>query len=198
VSRFSPGKHVASFSVLQYILLGLPLGRVNGRAVYKERLMPILQKLQEFLEQSQVGYTHTVHPTAYTAREVASAEHLPAREVAKTVVFLGENGYGMAVLPADSVVDLEQLRLDLGLSRLRLATEAELGELFPDCELGAMPPFGNLFGLPVYVDNRLAAEETIAFNAGTHRDVVHMRFRDFERLVNPAVVPFARRATLTA
>jgi Ala-tRNA(Pro) deacylase len=160
--------------------------------------MPILQKLQEFLEQSQVGYTHTVHPTAYTAREVASAEHLPAREVAKTVVFLGENGYGMAVLPADSVVDLEQLRLDLGLSRLRLATEAELGELFPDCELGAMPPFGNLFGLPVYVDNRLAAEETIAFNAGTHRDVVHMRFRDFERLVNPAVVPFARRATLTA
>ena len=154
--------------------------------------MPILTKLKEFLDQNQVEYTHTIHPLAYTAREVASAEHLPAREVAKTVVFLSEQGYGMAVLPADSVVDLEQLRLDLGLSRLRLATEAELGELFPSCELGAMPPFGNLWTLPVYVDGRLAGEDTITFNAGSHRDVIHMHFRDFERLVNPAIVPFAR------
>jgi Ala-tRNA(Pro) deacylase len=104
----------------------------------------------------------------------------------------------MAVLPGDSVVDLEQLRLDLGLSRLRLATEAELKELFPPCELGAMPPFGNLFGLPVYVDSRLAGEDMVAFNAGTHRDVIHMHFADYERLVNPSVVPFARRATMTA
>lgn len=160
--------------------------------------MPILRKLQEFLDQSNVEYTHTSHPTAYTAREVASAEHLPAREIAKTVVFLGENGYGMAVLPADSVVDLEQLRLDLGLARLRLATEAELGDLFTECELGAMPPFGNLFDLPIYVDTRLASQEYIAFNAGTHRDVVHMKFRDYERLVNPAIVPFARMAVMHA
>jgi Ala-tRNA(Pro) deacylase len=139
-----------------------------------------------------------VHPLAYTAREVASAEHVPAREVAKTVVFLSENGYGMAVLPADSVVDLEQLRLDLGLSRLRLATEGELAELFPPCELGAMPPFGNLFDLPVYVDSRMAGEDMITFNAGTHRDVIHMHFRDFERLVNPAIVPFSRRAGAAA
>jgi Ala-tRNA(Pro) deacylase len=155
--------------------------------------MPILTKLREFLDQNKVDYTHTVHPLAYTAKEVASAEHVPAREVAKTVVFLSEHGYGMAVLTADSVVDLEQLRQDLGLARLRLATEAELAELFPSCELGAMPPFGNLFGLPVYVDDRLAGQELITFNAGTHRDVVHMYFRDFDRLVNPAIVTFARR-----
>ncbi len=155
--------------------------------------MAVLPKLKNFLDENQVSYTHHEHPLAYTAREVASAEHVPAREVAKTVVFLSEQGYGMAVLPADSVVDLEQLRLDLGLNRLRLATEAELGELFPDCELGAMPPLGNLFGLPVYVDDRLAGEDLIAFNAGTHRDVIHMHFRDYQRLVNAAVVPFSRR-----
>ncbi len=155
--------------------------------------MPVLTRLKEFLDQNKVDYTQTVHPLAYTAREVAAAEHIPAREIAKTVVFLSEQGYGMAVLPGDSVVDLEQLRLDLGLTRLRLATEAELGELFPSCELGAMPPFGNLWGLPVYADNALAGEEMIAFNAGSHRDVIHMRYRDFERLVNPQVVPFSRR-----
>jgi len=156
--------------------------------------MPILRKLQEFLEQNRAEYTHTVHPLAYTAREVATAEHVPPREVAKTIVFLTEHGYGMAVLPGDGVADLEQLRLDLGLARLRLATEAELADLFPPCELGAMPPFGNLFGLPVYVDRRLAGEDMITFNAGTHRDVIHMHFRDFERLVQPSVVSFARRA----
>ena len=160
--------------------------------------MPILRKLQEFLEQNQVAYTHTVHPLAYTAREVAAAEHVPAREVAKTVIFLSEHGYGMAVLAGDTVVDLEQLRLDLALSRLRLATEAELADLFPPCDLGAMPPFGNLFGLPVYVDSRLAGEDMITFNAGTHRDVIHMHLGDFGRLAQPSVVAFSRRARAMA
>lgn len=157
--------------------------------------MAMLKKLQELLEASGVEYRHTQHPTAYTAREVAAAEHIPAHEVAKTVIFLSENGYGMAVLCGDCLVDLEQLRKDLGVTRLRLATETELGELFPDCELGAMPPLGNLFGLPVYVDAQLPAEEMIAFNAGTHRDVVYMRFRDFQELVKPVILPFARRVT---
>jgi len=157
--------------------------------------MAVLKKLQQLLEENGVQYQHSVHPTAYTAREVAVAEHIPPREVAKTVVFLSENGYGMAVLCGDCVVDLEQLRRDLGLSRVRLATEAELGELFPDCELGAMPPTGNLFGLPVYVDAQLAAQPSIAFNAGTHRDVVRIQFRDFERLVKPQILSFARKVT---
>ncbi|MGD0015096.1 MAG: YbaK/EbsC family protein [Bryobacteraceae bacterium] len=160
--------------------------------------MPVLAKLKEFLDRNNVEYTHTLHPLAYTAREVASAEHVPPREVAKTVVLLSEQGYGMAVLPADSIADLEQLRLGLGLARLRLATEAELAELFPTCELGAMPPFGNLFGLPVYVDGRTAGEDRITFNAGTHRDVVHMHYRDFARLANPTVISFAKRAGATA
>jgi len=160
--------------------------------------MGVFSKLQAFLDENQVEYRHTSHPAAYTAREVAAAEHVPASEIAKTVVFLSENGYAMAVLCADSVVDLEQLRQSLGLTRLRLATEAELGELFPQCELGAMPPFGNLFNLPVYVDSRLSTQQEIAFNAGTHRDVVHVRFRDFERLVNPGILPFARHAAAKA
>ncbi len=156
--------------------------------------MPMLDKLLQYLEQNQAPYERHNHPTAYTAREVASVEHVPAREVAKTVVFLSEKGYGMAVVGGDGMVDLAALRALLGVSKLRLATESELGELFPDCELGAMAPFGNLFGLPVFVDAALAGEEMIAFNAGTHRDVVHMRFADFQRLVNPSIVNLSRHA----
>jgi Ala-tRNA(Pro) deacylase len=98
----------------------------------------------------------------------------------------------MAVLPADELVDLSELRVLLGFNRLRLATEEELNKLFPDCELGAMPPCGNLFGMPVFVESSLAREDTIAFNGGTHRDVVYMHFRDFDQLVNPRIVQFAR------
>jgi Ala-tRNA(Pro) deacylase len=157
--------------------------------------MPMLQKLLAFLDDNQVNYTHHSHPTAYTAREVASVEHVPAHKIAKTVVFLSENGYGMAVLPGDSMLDVHGLRTLLRVSRLRLATESELNGLFPDCELGAMAPFGNLCGLPVFVDSGLASEETIAFNAGTHRDVLHMRFEDYQRLVQPSIVVAARHAT---
>jgi Ala-tRNA(Pro) deacylase len=156
--------------------------------------MSMLQKLLDFLEQNQVKYTHHSHPTAYTAREVASVEHVPAHKVAKTVVFLSENGYGMAVLPGDSMLDLDGLRALLGVARLRLATESELSELFKDCELGAMVPFGSLCGLPVFVDGGLAREEGIAFNAGTHRDVIHMRFDDYQRLVKPTIVDVSKHA----
>jgi Ala-tRNA(Pro) deacylase len=154
--------------------------------------MPILPKLTNYLEQAQVSYTHHVHPTVYTAREVASVENLPEHRVAKAVVYYGDNGYGMAVLPADYVVDLQELRAALGLTRLRLATEKELVELFCDCELGAMPPFGNLFGMPVFLESSLAEEERIAFNAGTHRDVVYLNMRDYRNLVKPTILHFAR------
>jgi len=154
--------------------------------------MPMLDKLLALLDQNQVKYTRHSHPTAYTAREVASVEHVPAHKIAKTVVFSSENGYGMAVVPGDHLLDLEGLRGILGVSRLRLATESEIGELFPDCELGAMGPFGNLCGIPVYADAGLASEETIAFNAGTHRDVIHMRFDDYQRLAKPQMVALTR------
>jgi Ala-tRNA(Pro) deacylase len=154
----------------------------------------MLQKLLDFLGENRVEYTHHLHPTAYTAREVAAVEHVSPHKIAKVVVHFSENGYGIAVLPGDEMVDLEGLRALLGVSRLRLATENELGDLFPGCELGAMPPFGNLFDLPVLVDGSLAAEETIAFNAGTHRDVIHMKFKDYERLVKPKVGALGRHA----
>ncbi|HSW49661.1 MAG TPA: YbaK/EbsC family protein [Bryobacteraceae bacterium] len=154
----------------------------------------MLEKLMAYLDQNKVQYTRHSHPAAYTAREVASVEHIPAHKIAKTVLFLTESGYGMAVLPGDYMLDLQGLRTLLGASRLRLATESELGELFPDCELGAMGPFGNLCGLPVYADSALAGEETIAFNAGTHRDVIHMRFDDFRRLALPKLVALSRHA----
>jgi len=158
--------------------------------------MGMLPRLLALLDERQVSYSHHVHPIAYTARELALAEHLPPREIAKVVVFYGERGYGMAVLPADFVVDIEDLKAVLDLERLRLATEKELAELFPDCDLGAMPPFGNLYGLPVYVDASVARQQTIAFNAGTHRDVVHMRYFAYEALVQPSVVHFAHWAAI--
>lgn len=158
--------------------------------------MPFSTKLQEFLEQNQVAFKHTVHPLAYTAREVASAEHLPPRDVAKVVIISAENGYHMAVLPANRALDLAELRTALGFSHGRLATEKELAGLFPDCDLGAMPPFGNLYDMPVYVDSGLALDDWIAFNAGSHTDVVHMRFRDFRWLVSPMILPLAREVEL--
>jgi Ala-tRNA(Pro) deacylase len=156
--------------------------------------MSMLQKLLDFLDQNQVQYTRHTHPTAYTAKEVAAVEHVPAHRVAKVVVFLSENGYGMAVLPGDSRLDLEALRAMLGVARLRLATESELSELFPDCELGAMPPFGQLCNLPIWMDAGLASEPTIAFNAGTHRDVVHMSLEDYQRLAKPQIASLSRHA----
>jgi len=153
--------------------------------------MTTLKRCIEFLDFSRVRYAHTRHSIAYTAREVAAAEHLSPHKLAKTVVFLSENGFGMALVPADYLVDLEVLRQLLSVSWIRLATENEIGDLFPECELGAMPPFGNLFDLPVYVDSGVAAQEFIAFSAGTHRDVIHMSFGDFRRLVDPAIASFA-------
>jgi Ala-tRNA(Pro) deacylase len=154
--------------------------------------MAISEKLRLFLDQSHVPYNHTVHPLAYTAREVASAEHVPAREVAKTVVIWGDNGFAMLVIPANMVIDFQELRAAMGLTHVRLATETELGDLFPDCDLGAMPPFGTLYRMPVYMDTSLLRDEHIAFNAGTHRDVIHMKLEDYRRLADPVIVSVSR------
>jgi Ala-tRNA(Pro) deacylase len=158
--------------------------------------MALMERLRVYLDQHHAGYTHTEHPQAYTAREVASAEHLPAREMAKTVMIFGDEGYHMIVVPANRLVDFHEVRMALGLTHARMATEEEIGRLFPDCELGAMPPFGNLYNVPVYLDSSLAGEETICFNAGTHRDVIHMRTGDYRDLVNPTVISLAREAVM--
>jgi len=154
--------------------------------------MPLSERLRSFLESHSIEYSVTVHPRAYTAREVAAAEHLPPREMAKTVVLFGDGEYFMVVIPANKVVDLPEARLTLGSNQVRLASEDEMGKLFPDCELGAMPPFGSLYHMPVYLDSSLTGEDRIAFNAGTHREVLHMNMSDFRALTQPSVVSLVR------
>jgi Ala-tRNA(Pro) deacylase len=167
-----------------------------SRMIESEVFMTTLQRCLEFLDHNQIRYAHTGHRVAYTALEVAAAEHLPAAKLAKTVVFFDDRlGYGMAVLAADRMVDLDELRGVTGSHNIRLATETEIGRLFRDSELGAMPPIGNLFDLPVYVDQGLAHNAAMAFSAGTHRDVIHMTFADFRRAVQPKIVTFARKAS---
>jgi Ala-tRNA(Pro) deacylase len=156
--------------------------------------MPLGTRLENLLHRNHTEYARSVHPRVNTAREVAFEEEISPHRVAKTVVFKSDKGFAMAVVPADANVDLPELSFVLGLSYIRLATEDELRRLFPDSEVGAMPPFGNLYGLPVVVDGNLAEADVIAFNAGTHQDVVYMRFADFKHLVQPAIHFFSMRS----
>jgi len=154
--------------------------------------MPLSERLRSFLDSHYAEYTLTTHAKAFTAREVAVAEHLPAREVAKTVVVFGDGAYHMVVIPAGKLVDMHETRAALGLLQVRLATEHELGTLFPDCELGAMPPLGSVYGLAVFMDGTLAGQDMIAFNAGSHDEVIHMNTAEFRRLASPHIVDLVR------
>jgi len=147
--------------------------------------MSIARRLKAYLDDNDVTYSHCVHRLAYTAQEVAAAQHVPGKEVAKTIVLEGNGGFFLVVLPAVMKVDIEALLSELPYQAIRLATESEFASLFPDSELGAMPPFGNLYNLPVYVDESLAEDEEIVFNAGTHVETIRMKYKDFERLVRP-------------
>ena len=153
--------------------------------------MPILTKLREFLDQHHVRYDAHAHRQAFTAQEVAEAEHVHGREVAKVVIVHSQREFMMIVLAAPCRVDLQRARAVLGKPDLEIATEQQFAGLFPQCEPGAMPPFGNLYGLPVWVDRALTRDEHIIFNAGTHTDTVHMRYADFAHLVQPKVAALA-------
>lgn len=154
--------------------------------------MPILPKLQEYLDQHHVKYEVQTHWTAYTAQEVAAAEHISGKEVAKVVMVKKDDGTPtMLVLPASHRVDFNKLTAMLG-TRVELEPEREFRHLFPECEVGAEPPFGNLFALDTFVDRTLTEDEEIVFNAGTHQDTVRMRYQDFAQLVQPRVAEFAR------
>lgn len=157
--------------------------------------MTTLRRCLDMLEQYQIPYVHTTHPNAYRALEVAEAEHLPPYMLAKTVIVRSREGYAMAVLPADCRIDFYRLAAALNLDHLRLATEEEVRELFPESEIGTMPPFGAPFEMPVYMDVRLAEEPDILFNAGTHRDAIHLSVAGYVRLANPAIIRFARPET---
>jgi Ala-tRNA(Pro) deacylase len=154
--------------------------------------MPLVDKLRSLMDARSIPYNLTTHPPAIRASEVAWLEHLPAWEVAKTVVVCGDNRFYLIVVPADRQVDLYEVASALDLKHVRLATEAELADLFPECELGAMPPIGILFDLPVYLDSELANEAMITFNAGTHRECIHMRTADFCMMNKPKIVSLAR------
>ena len=153
--------------------------------------MSILAKLREFLEASKVSYSVHSHPTAYTAQEIAALSHVKGRALAKVVMVKAGADLVMLVLPADHRVDLSRAKAILGVKDLRLAQEAEFSGVFPGCEVGAMPPFGNLFGLPVYADRSLEKDEAIVFNAGTHTQTAKMPFPDYVRLVKPRMEEFA-------
>jgi Ala-tRNA(Pro) deacylase len=153
--------------------------------------MPILERLQRYLDDNRVRYEVLSHPPAYTAQEIAAAQHVKGRDFAKVVMAETPEGPLMVVLPATRRLDLLKLRAVLASKHPpRLAHEDEFAHLFAPCEPGAMPPFGNLFGVPVYVDQSLTAEEAIVFQAGTHADTVRMRYADFAELVKPIVGNF--------
>jgi Ala-tRNA(Pro) deacylase len=147
-------------------------------------------KLREFLDNHGVKYVSVRHSPAFTAQEVAQSVHVSGRDFAKTIVVSIDSGMAMVVLPASRRIVMSDLREMLQVPHVRLASEQEFRDLFPDCELGAMPPFGNLYGLPVYVAESLAEEAEIAFNAGTHTEVIKMRYEDFEALAKPVVLAF--------
>ena len=154
--------------------------------------MSISRTLNAYLDREHVHYDVLPHPEAFRALATAQTLHTPGKEMAKVVIVKVQERFVMTVLPASWNVDLRRLRTVFATHRVRLATEDEITGLFPDCELGAMPPFGNLYGLPVYVDQSLTEDEEIVFQAGTHSDAIRMRYWDFASLAFPVVEEFHR------
>jgi Ala-tRNA(Pro) deacylase len=152
--------------------------------------MPI-RRLKTFLDSHKIKYTVLTHSTAYTAQEIAGAAHIPGKELAKTVMVKIDDKLAMAVVPASYHVDLGRLKEIAGATSVKLATEAEFKTHFPECETGAMPPFGNLYEMEVYVAESLAEDDEIAFNAGSHTELVRLSYQDFENLVKPKVATFS-------
>ncbi|MBL0212163.1 MAG: YbaK/EbsC family protein [Holophagaceae bacterium] len=145
-------------------------------------------RFKDFLDSNGVKYISIPHRTAYTAMETAESAHVSGKDMAKTVIVDLDGRLAMAVLPATKHVSVERLGRSVGVQHVGIAKEGEFRFDFPDCEVGAMPPFGNLFGMEVLVDPRLAEDDEIAFNAGNHAEVVRMAYKDFERIVHPKAV----------
>jgi Ala-tRNA(Pro) deacylase len=149
--------------------------------------MPV-ERLKEYLDTENVRYVSLKHSQAYTAQEVAATAHVSGKELAKTVMVKIDGEMTMVVLPASSQVDLRRLQEAVGSRDVELAAEQEFADDFPDCELGAMPPFGNLYGMKVFVSPALRQEEEIAFNAGSHSELIRLTYKDFDRLVHPTPI----------
>lgn len=155
--------------------------------------MPAKQ-LKEFLDSHNVKYSTMTHPTAYTAQGSASLAHIRGDEFAKTVIVKIDGAMVMAVLPASFHVDLTLLGAAAKGQKIELASEREFRDRFPECDAGAMPPFGRLYGMPIFVDEKLTRDKEIAFNAGTHYELIRLFYEDFARLVQPKVAKFSTTA----
>ena len=154
--------------------------------------MPV-ETLKRFLDSNNVKYDSIVHSRAVTAQETAQSAHVKGKELAKTVMIKADGKMAMAVLPASYKVEFDLLKEGIGARSVELAGENEFKELFPNCEIGAMPPFGNLYDMEVFVAESLTKDEEIAFNAGSHIELIRLPYADFERLVRPKVLDFATK-----
>lgn len=152
--------------------------------------MPV-QKLKQFLDDNNVKYVAISHSPAYTSQEIAASAHVPGKELAKTVILKVRGELAMAILPASYKVDFDMMKEALGIDEIELAAEEEFKYYFTDCEIGAMPPFGNLYDMEVYVAESLTKDEEIAFNACNHKELIKLAYKDFESLVNPKVKNFS-------
>jgi Ala-tRNA(Pro) deacylase len=149
------------------------------------------QRLNNLLDQNNVHYTLISHSNTYTAAATGAIAHIPGKEIAKTVMVRIGGQPAMAVIPGSRHLELKALKNALGAKEVQLMTEQEFASAFPDCEIGAMPPFGVLYDLPVYVDERLSQEAEIVFNAGSHGELVRLAYSDFKRLQNPKLLRIA-------
>jgi Ala-tRNA(Pro) deacylase len=152
--------------------------------------MPV-QRLINLFDQNKIHYTLIPHPDTYTSAATGAVTHIPGREIAKTVMVRVNGEPAMSVIPASRHLDLNALKNELGTKDVQLMTELEFASAFPDCDIGAMPPLGILYKLPVYVDERLSREAEIAFNAGSHHELVRLAYKEFERLQQPKVLRIA-------
>jgi Ala-tRNA(Pro) deacylase len=149
------------------------------------------QRLKGFLDLNKIKYVSVVHSEAYTAQEIAELTHIAGKELAKTVIVKKDGQMTMAVLPASHKIDWDLLKEATGADKIELAEEEEFEGMFPDCDIGAMPPFGNLYGMEVYVEESLTKDREIAFNSGSHIELVKLSYEDFSRLIKPKVIRFS-------
>jgi Ala-tRNA(Pro) deacylase len=148
--------------------------------------------VQSLLDQLDIKYRVSRHPTAYTAQMLAEIEHVPGRKVIKPVVVQADGEFVMCALPATYRVDLDELKAQLQVTDVKIVDEPRLTELFPDCELGAAPPIGRMFGMTTLMDESLTADDHVTFQAGTHRDAVTMSLADYRRAAQPEIAHFGR------
>ena len=149
------------------------------------------KKLKKFLDDNNIKYVSITHSSAFTSQEIAASAHIPGKELAKTVIIKINGKMAMAVIPGSYKINLHLLKEMLGNEKIRIASEYEFADKFPECEIGAMPPFGNLYDMEVFAAGSLTEDEEIAFNAGTHTELIKMSYKDFERLVHPKVIEFS-------